>query len=155
MSRTALLCNVAIIAVFVYLGFGLFQQARSSEDQAIMLRNKVEDLHKQMGGLLSLTDAPAKDVAVYYQGLDEYAAAWGGFYDLKMNLEAAAETKPSCWESIQQLSLKLNFHQIGGLQTYLRIFEFLKTMQREYPLNVNTVEQKGNNLEVLADLFGK
>ncbi|MBI4308981.1 MAG: hypothetical protein HY591_01475 [Candidatus Omnitrophica bacterium] len=119
--------------------------------------SQIRDVH-------ALEDDPIKGLNDYYRSIYDHLRVLGGFNGFKRSVEVTgisesgaieSAAKPSQWPGINQLGLKINFYELTGADQCVRILQSLGNLRQSYPLNVTSVKQSGNNLEILIELYGK
>jgi len=126
--------------------------------------NKINVLRGRMKNLSILADDPVNDVSSYYRDVYDRLSLLGEFNNLQKSIEVAGlselegielAAKPSQWEGIRKISLKVSFYELRRTEQYLRILRPMYQLERRYPLNITSISQNGNSLEIMMELYGK
>ncbi len=163
MSKAIFTISVAFSVVLLYLSFQTFYEGRQIRRQAQKLVEKNRLQEGRASDLLKLSDGPVETIGHYYEKIDEHLRMYSGFYHLQnvmliQGLGAdgliGAATKPSVWEGIGQVDIKIHFFNVAGIDQFLNIFELFTKLQQQCPLNIVAIRQSGKNLEASIQLYG-
>ncbi len=114
--------------------------------------------------LNTLPDDPMDAIEVYYRDLYEAINSLTWLHGIKRSIEVngledgaviASAAKPSKWEGIQQINIKVSFYEVFGQDRYMRILRALEQLRHKYPLNILSLGQLGSNLSVVIELYGR
>lgn len=163
MNRMVFILGVVIMGISAHLSFQLFNQGQAIQKQAGILENTNFAYEARFKYLSSLKDGPVRSIVDSYQDFYEHLKVYAAFYDWKIfisinglgregSIEAAV--KPSIWEGIIQLDLKMDFHELLGTDEYINIFQMLMQLQNLYLFDVVSIHQSGKDLQIMARVYG-
>ncbi|MBI3601273.1 MAG: hypothetical protein HY209_00020 [Candidatus Omnitrophica bacterium] len=164
MRNTGLLLTLVFFFGFIGKAFYVWQDVQNLQNKNSIAQKEVTAFQSDLKHLESLVDGRLVVLENSYQNLDEQRRLFSQYHDLKISLEVNGLGKdglivntfgPSAWPGIRQMSLQIHFFDLKSMGQYIRVLQFLKTIETVDPLRVLSIVQKGNYLEARLQLYGR
>jgi hypothetical protein len=164
MNRELIIVGLIMASVSTSLSNDLFHKAQSIKKETMTIEQDIMHLKAQAASLSGLENIPVKEFNEAYEHIYTRFKIMEAFYDFKVSIEVpdlppstpvVFVAKPSPWEGIQQVAVKVRFDDVRSVDKYVHILENLSQLQRVDQFNVVSMEQNGKKMELFINLYGK
>ena len=153
-----------VVAVFLCVkAFETLSAIQMIKKQCVGITKQNDTYKAEIDKISGFKDAPRTYVQKDYRLLSDALRTFSRTHDVRgvcdidgIKEEESINTgiKASFWAGIDQMGINMRFYDVQGVDQYISIFDFIGHMEDLYALQVQSINQKGNSLEVLIKLYG-
>lgn len=164
MMKVGLVLIFMLSIGFVYRAFDIWQQKNISELKNITAQKEIQELHLALNELKNLPEGKVDSFENNYKNLDKQTRLFSRFHNLKMSFDTdnpnkndliSQSTLKSKWLGIEQMVFNIHFYDLKNVDQCITVLQFLEELEESAPLKIFDIIQKGNQIEVKFQLYGR
>ncbi len=145
--------SMAILVIGFFVAAQVYEDYLKARQQITDISSEISFLEKEIKVVLAYNDKPIRNIDIYINYLYEYSRIFADINDYKCLINVS-EIIPSSHAGIRQVYSSLNFYDLSGPDQYFHVFQFVKQLITDEPLEVAEVSYSKDSLGVSILIYG-